>query len=206
MYKLEGPEACLRLQAACGLEATALVPRSKAGGDARAPRQRRQSVSRRTAVHNEATPALSWHLAPPALCRERDGVRLEGTAEGAFRRAEKKTATTQLLSRGHGERPQCHQGGRLFVFASITGELNRRVAKRLEDLTEPQTPRPSYLAKVIEIDNKGNPLSLFTRLMKDLAFRADDYGSSHAKRAGTVYIHEIALVHDGVCLSDDEFQ
>src|SRR5664279_4213014 len=45
----------------------------------------------------------------------------------------------------------------------------------------------------------------FPRLMDDLTFRADDYGSSIAQLTCTVYINEIALVHDGMCLGDDQF-
>ena len=41
--------------------------------------------------------------------------------------------------------------------------------------------------------------------MDDLAFRADDDGSSIAQLTRTVDIREIALVHDGIGLGNDQF-
>jgi hypothetical protein len=72
-------------------------------------------------------------------------------------------------------------------------------------LTESQSASPSYFSNVIEIYRKGHLFSRLTRLMKDFTFRADNNGPSIAELACAVYIHEIALVHDGICLSEDEF-
>ncbi|MGD0469300.1 MAG: hypothetical protein ABSA54_13060 [Terriglobales bacterium] len=72
-------------------------------------------------------------------------------------------------------------------------------------MTESESARLSYLTNVIEIDCEGNLFSYFTRLMYDFAFRTDDYGSSIAQLAGTVYINEIALVRYGICLGNDQF-
>src|SRR5208283_2273453 len=41
--------------------------------------------------------------------------------------------------------------------------------------------------------------------MDDFTFRANDYGSSIAQLAGIIYINEIALVHYGIGLGDDQF-
>jgi len=41
--------------------------------------------------------------------------------------------------------------------------------------------------------------------MDDFTSGTDDYGSSIAKLTGIIYIDEIALVHDGICLGNDQF-
>jgi hypothetical protein len=72
-------------------------------------------------------------------------------------------------------------------------------------LTESEGAGLSYLSNPIEIDCERNLFPHFTRLVDDLTFRADDYGSSIAQLTGIVYIDEIALVHYGICLGYDQF-
>ena len=64
---------------------------------------------------------------------------------------------------------------------------------------------PSYLPNAIEIYCERHMFPHFARLMDDFTFRADDYRPSVAQLAGIVYINEIALVHDGICLGNDQF-